>query len=116
MTRRTASTLYGNLDLLVLHTLSVVESTHGLGIMDTIEQRSNGSILVEDGAIYRSLHRLEEHGLLGSEWRISDKNRKAKFYSLTPAGKKELVRALSEWKLNTRAVGQVLGLRWELSS
>ena len=115
MTRRTASTLYGNLDLLVLHTLRVTGSAHGLEIIDTIEERSEGSIQVEDGALYRSLHRLEEHGLLASEWRISEKNRKAKFYVLTPAGEKELARAQKEWEYHTRAISQVLGLGWEIS-
>ncbi len=113
MTRKTASTIYGNLDLLVLHTLSVAGPAHGLGIIDAIEASSEGSIQIEDGALYRSLHRLEEHGLLDSEWRISEKNRKAKFYVLTTAGEKELARAQTEWQDHTRAIGRVLGLSWE---
>ena len=114
MTRRTASTIYGNIDLLVLHTLRVAGPAHGLGIIDTIEASSEGSIQVEDGALYRSLHRLEEHGLLDSEWRISKKNRKAKFYVLTPAGEKELARTKQEWEYQTLAIGRVLGLGWEI--
>jgi transcriptional regulator len=107
-----ASNLYGNLDLLVLRTLEVEGSTHGLGVMDAIERGSGGSIEVEDGALYRSLHRLEGRGLLKAQWRISEKNRRAKFYSLTKAGRKELARARSEWERHTRAVGRVLGLDW----
>ncbi len=68
---------------------------------------------VEDGALYRALHRLEEHSLLQAEWRISDKNRKAKFYSMTPAGDEELQRAQEEWTRHTHAIGKVLGLGLE---
>ena len=115
MTRKTASTIYGNLDLLVLHTLRINGSSHGLGIVDAIEISSGGNIVIEDGALYRSLHRLEEHGLLESEWRISEKNRKAKFYDLTPAGQEELARTQQEWEEHTRAIGKVLGLGWEIT-
>ena len=115
MTRKTASTIYGNLDLLVLHILSIAAPAHGLGIIDTIEKRSGGTIQVEDGALYRSLHRLEEHGLLDSEWRISEKNRKAKFYVLAPAGERELDRSQAEWEHHTRAIGRILGLGLEIA-
>ena len=70
--------------------------------------------MVEDGALYRSLHRLEARGLLSSQWRISEKNRRAKFYSVTPAGTRELSRAKAEWARHTRAVGRVLGLESEV--
>ncbi len=109
-----ASSLYGNLDLLVLRTIEVEGRVHGLGVMDAIEQSSEGSIEVEDGALYRSLHRLNERGLLSAEWRTSDKNRRAKFYSLTRAGRTELVRTRTEWERHTRAVSRVLGLDWEI--
>ena len=114
MSRTTASTMYGSLDLLVLHTLSVTGSLHGLGIADVIDDSSGGSIQVEDGALYRALHRLEEHGLLEAEWRISDKNRKAKFYVLTPTGEKDLDRARAEWEHHARAISRVLALGWEI--
>jgi len=116
MTRRTASAIYGNIDLLVLRILSVEGSTHGLGIIDAIEAISAGSIQIEDGALYRSLHRLEEEGWLESEWRISEKNRKAKFYSLTAAGEKALIRTRREWEAQTRAISLVLGLGWEVTT
>ncbi|MFG1690741.1 PadR family transcriptional regulator [Gemmatimonadota bacterium] len=116
MTRTTASTIYGNLDLLVLHTLRVEGSLHGLGIVDVLEERSQGSIQVDIGALYRSLHRLEKHGLLESEWRISDKNRKANYYSLTAAGEKDLERTQDEWEDHVRAISRVLSLGWEIGS
>jgi transcriptional regulator len=109
---KAASSLYGNLDLLVLRTIEMEGPTHGLGVMDAIERSSDGSIEVEDGALYRSLHRLEARGLLSARWRTSEKNRKAKFYSLTKAGRKELIRAREEWERHARAVGRVLGLDW----
>jgi PadR family transcriptional regulator PadR len=111
----TASNLYGNLDLLVLRTLEVEGPLHGLGVMDAIQGSSGGSIEVEDGALYRCLHRLEKKDLLSAEWRISDKNRRAKFYTLTPAGEKELARAKAEWASHAKVVGRVLGLEWEVA-
>jgi len=115
MSPQAASNLYGNLDLLVMQTVESEGPIHGLGVMDAILNRSAGSIEVEDGALYRSLHRLEAKGLLSAQWRISEKNRRAKFYSLTPAGTRELSRAKVEWKRHIRAVGRVLGLRLEES-
>lgn len=115
MSPKAASNLYGNLDLLILRTLEMDGPIHGLGAMDAIQASSAGSIEVEDGALYRSLHRLEARGLLSAEWRISEKNRRAKFYTLTKAGEKELDRAKAEWARHTRAVSRVLGLDWEVA-
>ena len=114
MSSNSASILYGNLDLLLLQTVEAEGPIHGLGAMDAIQAKSQGSIEVEDGALYRSLHRLEARGLLEAEWRTSEKNRRAKFYSLTKAGEKELARGKAEWERHTRAVGRVLGLGWEV--
>ena len=116
MPRKTASAIYGNLDLLVLHTVKEQRSCHGLGIIDAIEASSDGFVQVEDGALYRALHRLEEHGLLKAEWRISEKNRKAKFYGLTPSGEEELTRAHKEWTRHTNAIGKILGVELETGS
>ncbi len=113
MSPSSGSNLYGNLDLLVLRTLQVEGSVHGLGVLYAIQRHSAGGIEVEDGALYRSLHRLEGRGLLSAKWRTSEKNRRAKFYSLTRAGRKELAEARKEWERHTRAVGRVLGLDWE---
>ena len=113
MPRKTASVMYGNLDLLILHTLHETGPSHGLGIIDTLDAGSDGAMRVEDGALYRSLHRMESDGFLEAEWRISDKNRKAKFYVLTPAGEKELARAQLEWQHHTETVSKILGISWE---
>lgn len=102
--------LYGNLDLLVLRAVELEGPSHGLGVLGVIERHSEGGIEVEDGALYRSLHRLEARGLLSAEWRTSEKNRRAKYYSLTRVGGKELARTRKEWERHTRAVGKVLGL------
>jgi transcriptional regulator len=112
---KASSSLYGNLDLLILRIIDVEGPIHGLGAMDAIQASSAGTIEVEDGALYRSLHRLEARGLLSAEWRTSDKNRRAKFYTLTKTGKKELDRAQAEWERHTRAVGRVLGLGWNVA-
>lgn len=112
---KASSSLYGNLDLLILRIIDVEGPIHGLGAIDAIQASSAGTIEVEDGALYRSLHRLEARGLLSAEWRTSDKNRRAKFYTLTKTGRKELVRAQAEWERHTRAVGRVLGLEWEVA-
>lgn len=108
MSSSVASNLYGDLGLLVLHTVDGGGPVHGLDVMDAIEKRSGGEISVEDGALYRCLHRLEQRGFLSAEWRMSDKGRRAKFYSITSAGKKELARTHRAWKRHTRAVGLVL--------
>ena len=113
MSPKTASNLYGNLDLLILQTVEAEGPIHGLGAMDAIQARSGGSVEVEDGALYRSLHRLEDRGFLSAEWRISEKNRRAKFYSLTKEGESELARGKAEWERHARGVGRVLGLGWE---
>jgi len=115
MPRKTASAIYGNLDLLILHTLSMAGPSHGLGIIDAIESGSDGAMRLEDGALYRALHRLEEDGFLKAEWRISDKNRKAKFYTLTPSGEQQLRRAQEDWTRHTKAVSKILGIGWEIS-
>jgi transcriptional regulator len=109
----TASSLYGTLDLLVLRTIELEGPIHGLGVLDAIAQNSDGSIEVEDGALYQCLHRLERRGLLAAQWRTSAKNRRAKFYALTQAGGQELARTRAKWERHARAVGRVLGLEWE---
>ncbi len=116
MPRKTASSIYGNLDLLILHSVQKQGSCHGLGIIDAIDASSDGFMRVEDGALYRALHRLEEQGLLDAEWRISEKNRKAKFYTLTSAGEEELARTQQEWTRHTNAIGKILGVEWEIPS
>lgn len=115
MSASVASNLYGDLDLLVLHMVESGGPVHGLDVMDAIETRSGGEISVEDGALYRCLHRLERRGLLSAEWRMSDKRRRAKFYAITSAGKKELARTRRAWERHIKAVGMVLASSGEMT-
>jgi len=82
-------------------------------VHDIARKASEDYLKIEDAAIYPALHRLHRKGLLKGEWRISDKKRRAKFYEITPAGLKELSRALEEWTAHTRAMGQVLEIQPE---
>jgi transcriptional regulator len=112
MSRIMARNLYGTVDLLILKTLSVSGPRHGLAILDEIRRNSSDYLLIDDAALYPALHRLQKEGLLTGEWRISDKRRRAKFYKLTPAGRRELKRAVAAWKQHTVAVCQVLEIAW----
>lgn len=82
--------LKGTLDILVLKALAWT-SMHGFEITSWLEQRSGGSLDVDDGALYHALHRLEERQLVRSEWRLTENNRKARYYSLSPVGREHLV-------------------------
>lgn len=99
--------LQGTLDLLVLRTLAS-GPMHGYSISRLIKERSKSVFLVEEGALYPALHRLERKGLVESEWGLSENNRKAKFYQLTAAGRAQLKSELAEWQRYTKAVAGVL--------
>jgi PadR family transcriptional regulator PadR len=99
--------LQGTLDLLVLRTL-IFGSQHGQGIARAIQQTSDEELLVEHGALYPALQRLEERGWISARWGISTNNRKARFYSLTAAGRKQLVKETTKWNRLTAAIGRVL--------
>jgi PadR family transcriptional regulator PadR len=99
--------LQGTLDLLILRTL-IFGSQHGQGIARAIQQTSEEELLVEHGALYPALQRLEERGWISAKWGISVNNRKARFYSLTPAGRKQLVKETTKWKRLTAAIGRIL--------
>ena len=99
--------LQGTLDLLVLRTLSW-GPMHGYSVARLIKERSKSVFLVEEGALYPALHRLERKGLVESEWGVSENNRKAKFYQLTVRGRAELRNELAEWSRYTKAVAGVL--------
>jgi PadR family transcriptional regulator PadR len=100
--------LQGTLDLLILRTL-IFGSQHGQGIARTIQQTSAEELLVEHGALYPALQRLEERGWISAKWGTSTNNRKARFYSLTSAGRKQLVKETTKWKRLAAAIGRVLG-------
>jgi PadR family transcriptional regulator, regulatory protein PadR len=99
--------LQGTLDLLILRTL-IFGSQHGQGIARAIQQTSEEELLVEHGALYPALQRLEERGWISAKWGTSVNNRRARFYSLTPAGRKQLVKETTKWKRLTAAIGRIL--------
>jgi transcriptional regulator len=100
--------LPGTLDLLILKAVSL-GAQHGYGILLRIEETSSGNLLIEQGALYPALYRLETQGLISSEWGISDNNRRAKFYTLTSAGRKRLKDELSRWKQLSKGMALALG-------
>lgn len=105
-----AELLPGTLDLLILKAVSL-GPLHGYGALMRIQQISGGALLIEQGALYPALHRLEEQGLLASEWRLSENNRRAKFYRLTPAGRKRLREEADGWNRLAAAMALALGTR-----
>src|SRR5690242_21892038 len=100
--------LQGTLDLLILRTL-ILGPQHGQGIARDIQQTSDEELLVEHGALYPALQRLEDRGWISAKWGVSANNRKARFYSLTALGRKQLVRETTRWKRLAAAIGRVLG-------
>jgi len=99
--------LQGTLDLLILRTL-IFGSQHGQGIARAIQQTSDEELLVEHGALYPALQRLEDRGWISAKWGISTNNRKARFYTLTSAGRKQLVKETTKWKRLAAAIGRIL--------
>jgi PadR family transcriptional regulator, regulatory protein PadR len=97
----------GTLDLLVLRTLSR-GSMHGYGIAALVHDQTDGDLAIEDAALYQALHRLDRQGLVEAEWRASENNRRARYYTLTAAGRKRLREETANWRRYTRAVDAVL--------
>ncbi len=100
--------MQGTLDLLILRTL-LLGSQHGQGIARAIQDNSDDELLVEHGALYPALQRLEAREWISAEWGVSDNNRKARFYKLTKAGRKQLAVETSRWRRLAGAIGRVLG-------
>ena len=100
--------LQGTLDLLVLQTLVAMGPLHGYGIARRIEQSSGDEVLLNQGTIYASLVRLQQRGWIVAEWGTSDNNRRAKYYSITRAGRKRLAAETSYWQRLTAVIGRVL--------
>ena len=107
-TRDRLELLQGTLDLLILRTL-IFGSQHGQGIARAIQQTSDEELLVEHGALYPALQRLEERGWISARWGTSANNRRARFYSLTPAGRRQLGKETTKWRRLAAAIGRVLG-------
>ena len=99
--------IQGTLDLLILKTIGL-EPMHGWGIAQRIRQVSRDVLQVNQGALYPALHRLEQSGWIRARWGESDNNRRAKFYSLTPAGRRYLEREQANWQRLSAAIGLVL--------
>ena len=100
--------LQGTLDLLILRTL-VFGARHGQGIARAIQQTSEDVLLVEHGALYPALQRLEAEGWIDAEWGTSDNNRRARFYTLSREGRRQLARETTRWRKIATAIGRVLG-------
>src|ERR1041384_860825 len=102
--------LQGTLDLMILKSLSL-ESMHGWGIIQRIQQLSRDVFQVNQGSLYPALQRMVSRGVVKAEWKITENNRRARYYSLTAEGKRELTRELAQWQRSSKAVNWVLGLR-----
>ena len=100
--------LRGTLDLLVLKTLDTLGPLHGYGIARRIEQVSENLLHLNQGTLYPALLRLEQKGWIGSRWGISDNNRRARYYSLTKAGKKQLARETESWEKMAGMIARML--------
>src|SRR6188768_261897 len=110
MSRQTVpNILQGTLDLLILRTLQV-ETMHGWAISDRIQKISQDVLQVNQGSLYPALHRLEHRGWIEAEWGVSELGRRAKYYQLTAAGRKQLAVEAGEWERMTTAIGRVLKL------
>jgi PadR family transcriptional regulator PadR len=99
--------LQGTLDMLILRTLQWGPQ-HGHGVGQAIRQSSADLLLIERGSLYPALHRLEAKGLIASEWKASELNRRAKYYRLTKAGRDQLVAEQSKWKLLVKTIARVM--------
>jgi PadR family transcriptional regulator PadR len=103
-----AEMLKGTLDMMILRTL-ITGDAHGHTIAKVIEQTSEDVLEVEQGSLYPALHRLEDRGWVSSFWGASENNRRAKFYRLTAAGKRQLTSEISRWRQMARAIALVMG-------
>jgi PadR family transcriptional regulator PadR len=107
MPRQALGLLQGTVDVLILKTLSW-KPLHGYGISEFIRQQTSGDLSVEDAALYQALHRLERKGLVASEWGVSESNRRARIYSITPDGRKQLRSEVVELRRYMAALFRVL--------
>lgn len=108
LTQPKSDVLQGTLDLMVLQTLDTLGSMHGYGIAQRIQQVSSQLLQLNQGTLYPALLRLEQKGWISAKWGVSDNNRRAKFYSLTGAGRRQLVREAQDWKRIVDVMGRLL--------
>ena len=107
MTERTSGVVQGTLDMLILRTL-MLEPMHGYGIGTRLTQISNGVLQVNGGSLFPALVRLERNGLIKGEWRSTENSRRAKYYSITAAGRAKLKRETRDWEVHSDAIARVL--------
>jgi transcriptional regulator len=108
MKRQPLALVQGTLDLLVLRAL-VSGPMHGYGIASLVHDRTDGHLAIEDAALYQALHRLDRQGLVEAEWKPSENNRRARYYTLTPEGRTRLREETVNWRRYARAVDALLG-------
>ena len=108
MSKKQTEVPYGTLDLFILKTLETMGALHGYAIARRIEQVSGDALQLSQGSVYPALIRLEQEGWISTDWGISDTNRKVKFYSLTRAGRKQLVLEVANWEKATALVARFL--------
>lgn len=113
MTKAKLDLLQGTLDLMVLQTLTALGSLHGYGIARRIEQVSGNQVLLNQGTIYASLVRLEQRGWIASNWGTSENNRRARFYAITAAGRRQLARDAHDWQRLTDVMDRVMAMSRE---
>ena len=108
MTEPKSDVLQGTLDLMVLKTLETLGSMHGYGIAQRIQQVSENMLQLNQGTLYPALLRLEQKGWIAARWGVSENNRRAKFYSLTRSGRKQVVREAEDWERIVAVMGRLL--------
>lgn len=99
---------YGTLDLMVLTTVATMGRLHGYGVARRIEQVASGALTLNQGTIYPALLRLEQKGWIKGDWGVSERNRRARFYSITPAGRKQLAAATKNWNRTVDVLSRML--------
>ncbi len=109
MNQNKTDVLQGTLDLMVLKTLDTLGTQHGYGIAQRLQQVSDDLLQLNQGTLYPALLRLEQRGWISSKWGLSDNNRKARFYTLTRSGRRQLQREADDWQRMTAIMARVLG-------
>lgn len=113
MDTKKSEVLQGTLDLMILKTLHALGPLHGFGIARRIEQLSQDTLRLNEGTVYTSLLRMQQQGWIAADWGTSDNNRKAKFYSITKRGQKQLALETENWERISGVIGRVLQLETE---
>jgi PadR family transcriptional regulator PadR len=108
MSDSTLVLLQGTADILVLRALSDASPAHGYTVSQWVRARTDGVLAIEDAALYQTLHRLEAKGWIDGEWGLSENNRRAKYYSLTAAGRRQLRAGVATWKRYADAMGKII--------